>query len=789
MTSSSGIARKALDLKGYIIIGIALLMAHVGTLPMVRAPLEQSLIAMRDRMHSVNASGQVVVVDIDKRTLARQSWPLPRETQAKVIDNLVNAGATRIAIALDYSSKTNPQSDSALVTAISRSHVPIIIPVIDEKNDEGELGIIMPLPQIQKHARLAAINLVGENKRITHVGGPRLIKGVDSRDNRPINRLYPSFSAAVVGDMTRDYYPISSNIESDSIPRLSYDDVLNGRFSPDQVAGKNIIIGGTARSLRDSQNIVGRDNLPSTLIMATASDTLIQGPMREQAGTVPFLMVFMIIALTVFGTRKLSERMSGYSIAIAAALIMPTLLEVFMGVRFASSAALMTGVGAIVGTTAMGIVGRNYRRITQDADTGLPNIRLMSDKAHHPDDQVIVMRIDDLLPIETAFGREKTAIIMRRIHDHASMGRAREDVYLVDANHLAWRADAETPSEAIIAEIERISDNFQTGIAVGSHVFNITTAFGIAQDATLKQALSRARHAADEALKRGLQWERYQDAETDGIEWKATLLGELDRSIDEKDMWVAYQPKFSAEELCLVGAEALVRWDHPTRGNIRPDTFITIAENAGRVEKLTLYVLERAVDEISQMRARTGKDISVSVNLSAKMIGFGRLVGPVRAILEKYNLPAEALILELTETSVIARIESAQRELKALRALGISLSIDDYGTGQASLSYLDNIPANELKIDQSFIRDMMESGDKRKIVESTIQLAHDLGMHVVAEGVESPAAQHMLRDMKCDHLQGYLLGKPMRPHEFEALAAKSCVPKVDYRDNKIAIIG
>lgn len=788
MASTSGIARKALDLKGYIIIGFALIMAHIGTTPMVRAPLEQALITMRDRMHIVPASNQVVVVDIDKRTLGRQPWPLPREMQAQIIEKLSEAGATRIAIALDFSSKTNPVSDKAFADAIAKSNVPVIIPVIDDNSEDGEIRINMPLPELQRVADIAAMNLSGENGRLTHVQGPRRILGLDSRDDKAINRLYPSFSASLAGDATHGRYSLSSNIDMTTIPRISYDDVLAGRFTPEQIGGKNVIVGSTARILNDRQNIIGHKNLPSTMIIALAADSLVQGPVREENGTVPFIMVFMIIALTVFGTRRISERMSGFSIAITAALIMPTLLEVFMGVRFGSSAALMTGIGAVIGTVSMGIIGRNYRRRTQDIETGLPNTKSMGDESHKDSDRIVVMRVDDLLPIETAFGREKTAIVMRRIHDHASMGRASENVYLIDPNHFAWRANESTTDEAIIAEIERISDNFQTGISVGSHVFNITITFGISQDATLKQALSKARHAADEAMKRGLRWEKYHEDETDGIEWKATLLGELDRSIDEKDMWVAYQPKFSSEELCLVGAEALVRWDHPTRGSIRPDTFITIAENAGRVEKLTLYVLERAVEEISEIRQRTGKDISVSVNLSAKMVGFGRLVGPVRAVLDRYKLPAEALTLELTETSVIARIESAQRELKALRALGVNLSIDDYGTGQANLSYLDHIPANELKIDQSFIRDMIESGDKRKIVESTIQLAHDLGMHVVAEGVESPVAQHMLRDMKCDHLQGYLLGQPMKPHEFEALAAKSCVPKIEYRDRKLASI-
>lgn len=204
-----------------------------------------------------------------------------------------------------------------------------------------------------------------------------------------------------------------------------------------------------------------------------------------------------------------------------------------------------------------------------------------------------------------------------------------------------------------------------------------------------------------------------------------------------------------------MGAEALARWSHPERGDIRPDLFIPIVEENGRIEKLTLHVLHNAIRDFSGL----DENLSVAVNISMRMIGRNRLVEPIRAMLERYHMGAQRLTLEITESAAPAG-EAGIQELNRLRELGVSISIDDYGTGQSTLSYLKTLPATELKIDRSFVQLIRSSKSDATVVDSTIKLAHALGLRVVAEGVDSEETLALLRAMDCDIIQGFHIGEP-----------------------------
>jgi EAL domain-containing protein (putative c-di-GMP-specific phosphodiesterase class I) len=261
--------------------------------------------------------------------------------------------------------------------------------------------------------------------------------------------------------------------------------------------------------------------------------------------------------------------------------------------------------------------------------------------------------------------------------------------------------------------------------------------------------------AASRAERRGLNWERYESEDEDDANWRLSLLNELDRALDNGDVWVAYQPKFDLKAGSICGAEALVRWSHPVRGEIRPDQFIPTLEDNGRIEKLTLHVLQTAIRDF----ARLDEELSVAVNISAQMIGRKRLLGPIRDMLEAERMDARRLTLEITESAALAGSAGIE-ELNSLRRLGVHISIDDYGTGQSTLSYLKTLPATELKIDRSFVALIAVSRSDAAVVDSTIKLAHALGLTVVAEGVESEDVLALLRQMSCDMVQGYYFGQP-----------------------------
>jgi diguanylate cyclase (GGDEF)-like protein len=239
-----------------------------------------------------------------------------------------------------------------------------------------------------------------------------------------------------------------------------------------------------------------------------------------------------------------------------------------------------------------------------------------------------------------------------------------------------------------------------------------------------------------------------------------SLIGDMRRALAAGEFTLAYQPKLALAGGRIVAVEALLRWQHPERGSIAPARFIPFAEQTGFIREITPWVLESAVRQAAAWHA-AGLDIAVSANLSTLDLLDPHLGRRVRDLLEQYAVPARRLCLEITESALMDDPALAQAHLDELAGLGIKLSIDDYGVGQASLAYLKSLPVDELKLDRSFITAITESPRNAAIVESTIMLSHALGLTVVAEGVETPAELRWLREHGCDIAQGYGIGRPM----------------------------
>jgi EAL domain-containing protein (putative c-di-GMP-specific phosphodiesterase class I) len=210
-------------------------------------------------------------------------------------------------------------------------------------------------------------------------------------------------------------------------------------------------------------------------------------------------------------------------------------------------------------------------------------------------------------------------------------------------------------------------------------------------------------------------------------------------------------------------AEALARWRHPERGNVPPDQFIAIAEQTGLIHDLTRWVLDRALEECAGWQ-RAGYAFGVAVNISAANLRDPNLAGQVDSALRKWGVPAAMLMLELTESAIMSDADHALEVLSQLDTMGVRLSIDDFGTGYSSLSYLKQLPVDEIKIDRSFVMDMKLDKNDAIIVRSTIDLAHNMGLSVVAEGVENEDTLTLLGTLGCDLAQGYHISRPV-PYE------------------------
>ncbi|VAW67163.1 diguanylate cyclase/phosphodiesterase (GGDEF & EAL domains) with PAS/PAC sensor(s) [hydrothermal vent metagenome] len=244
-----------------------------------------------------------------------------------------------------------------------------------------------------------------------------------------------------------------------------------------------------------------------------------------------------------------------------------------------------------------------------------------------------------------------------------------------------------------------------------------------------------------------------------------TIESDLRRAIDNDELYVKYQPQFSIKDKKISGVEALVRWDHPTRGELSPEYFIPIAETAGLMVKLGKWVLRVACKEIKKLESQGLKGITLAVNLSTRQFRDPCLIETIQNILVETDFKALDLELEITETTLMEQIDHAVELLEQIKALGISVTIDDFGTGYSSLNYLKRMPIDTLKIDKAFIMDIPQDKDDMEISAAVIAMAHKLGLQVVAEGVSSEDHWAFLEKNNCDIAQGYLMGKPMLPEK------------------------
>ena len=224
----------------------------------------------------------------------------------------------------------------------------------------------------------------------------------------------------------------------------------------------------------------------------------------------------------------------------------------------------------------------------------------------------------------------------------------------------------------------------------------------------------------------------------------------------------------------MIGAEALVRWQHPTRGLIPPVEFVPMAERTGLIKQLSRYVLNMALEQCREWRD-AGMDLKVSVNLSTRNLLDPTLPADVSRLLSKWGVPASSIELEITESTMMVDPQRALEVLKNLHGMGIALSIDDFGTGYSSLAYLKELPVNELKIDRTFVETMASNRGDAFIVRSTIDLAHNLHLQVVAEGVEDQQTMDQLTELGCNVAQGFHLSRPLPPEQFAEWIATSSV--------------
>ena len=425
-----------------------------------------------------------------------------------------------------------------------------------------------------------------------------------------------------------------------------------------------------------------------------------------------------------------------------------------------------------------------------DALTGLPNRALLQDRLYQalrtasrlpsrgtPGPlALLLLDLDRFKEVNDTLGHHHGDLLLRHVAERlcatlrdsdtvARLGGDEFAVLLPATDHRGAHAAAEKIAAALALPFDVEDLPLHVGVSIG-----IALAPAHGEDA--ETLLRHADVAMYVAKREGETWAVYAPERDAYTPDRLALTADLRRAIADGDLLLHYQPKVDLVTKRITGVEALVRWTHPTRGPIPPDGFIPLAEHTGLIAPLTRWVLEAALLQAGHWR-RAGLHLDMAINLSMVDLRDLGLPDTLERLLRAHAVPPTSVRLEVTESALMTDPACTQAVLVRLAALGVGLSVDDYGTGYSSLAYLKRLPVDELKIDRSFVRQMAEDAADAAIVSSTIGLGHALGLRVVAEGVEDHATWTLLADAGCDTAQGYYLARPLPAADVERWARET----------------
>jgi len=415
-----------------------------------------------------------------------------------------------------------------------------------------------------------------------------------------------------------------------------------------------------------------------------------------------------------------------------------------------------------------------------DPLTGLANRSLFRDRIEQAveagfregiDFTVLVMDLNRFKEVNDTLGHLAGDLMLQEVGSrlHRTL-RGTDTIARLGGDEFGFVVKGSQP-EAVLPTIRKIQAVVEQPILIEGLPIGVEASIGAAsypEHATDVDSLIQCADVAMYVAKDGNSAYAFYDPKSNPHDpVRLTLVGELRRAIDERELVLHYQPKTIVRNGSVDSVEALLRWQHPERGLLMPDAFIPLAQETGLIRPLTLYVIEAAITQCLAWQRR-GTVLSVAVNLSTRNLLDAHFPDDVAQLIAKSGIDPGLLELEITETTMLADPLRTKCVLERLSALGIRLSIDDFGVGYSSLSYLKSLPISEIKIDRSFVAKMLECEDDAVIVRSTIDLGRNLGLEVVAEGVESAAIWDELGALGCDLGQGYFLSRPVPPEELLA---------------------
>ncbi len=718
-------------------------------------PLDYAMRVARAKIMSRPASGQIVVIGIDSKSLEEMNrWPWPRGHMAEVLDKALAMGARRVFFDNNMAAQTTEVEDRKFADALKRANGRAYLAtrfVIDQTTHSRTDYV--PLPEFSQNAKLVNINgWFNAWGVVPELPYAMTVKGIQA----------PTMAAMLAdkhGPMGASF-PVDYSIDPRTTPVISIVDVMRDRVSAHEFAGKDVIVAPTTVELGDMVVIPGHGMMSGVFVHVVGAETLRLGN-PVNGGWIWIWLVGAIAAALTLRVRQNLPRRATLALIVLGLIVAPVFLEMWLVFVDVSAALTLLGV---IGSVRL---WSRFRKSLHDSSrtnlvSGMKNLVALEEASVSTGAAIVAIKINNFLAIKSSISEELAKPLIDEFARRLLVGASDQNLYQGDDGVFVLVLEG-AAALSIGDHIDATHALFRTPLIVESKPIHVHVTFGVDQseERALSNRLGGAILAAEDAGKQGLRWQWTDAEKTANVTRRVQLMSQLDRAIEEGQIWVAYQPKLDLRSNRLCGAEALVRWSHPELGMIAPDEFIRLAEEENCIGHLTAFVLEQAIDTAASV-FRHGRRFEMSVNLSPRSSGTMAVDSLIYRLLEQGGLPSNLLTLEVTETATMTSDGVFVTLLEELNARGINISVDDYGTGWSTLEYLKTIPATEVKIDKTFISHIDRSVNDRLMVESTIQMAHSMRRMVVAEGVENAEVLHCLKRLGCDKAQGYLIGRPMR---------------------------
>ena len=669
--------------------------------------------------------------------------------QAKLINALLAAGAKHIYLDYPTVSGIDPAGDQRLYAAISAAGGRLTL-VNRGKVDSTWNRSVLTKPRFASPpgtaVAVSAWNVNFQGFAINSSAGVEVA-----------GEILPSVAIARTANHRMDQliHP-AFNMDPEKIPVADAKQLLAGKVSSTLVAQRNLFLTNTNPEMDTAVGYFGHGRVPGVM-MDIAGITGVARGATLMLGMQVLLVLFIALVYLGRQLRRRSAKLLTYSALTLGLLVMPGILRE-QGYVLDVGAALIAALVYLPLRSSQ--KWRNRVQLTSAA-SGMPNIGALAAQHIARSQDVVAVSVSQYEQMLASLPRELHGECARQIARRLSLGAGDHEIFDNDNGNFVWLENSK-PLDGLIEHLEGLKALFSSPLIIQGHVLDTNVHFGLDRNIESKpiSRIQSALASASEAQGKGKLYEEFGQQRLAQSPWELSLHARIDEGLRNGDIWLALQPQYDFRTRRISGAEALIRWNDPERGVIPPDAFILQAERAGRIEKITYWVLEKSIAMSRELNRRVSP-FQISVNLSAQLVDHPMLVQRVADIVRETRADCSLITFEVTETFNMANREEAKRNLSALRAMGFRLSIDDFGTGQASLAYLAEIPSDEIKLDRRFVQAITTDHRERTIVDSVIKLAHALGQEVVAEGIEDAATLEELGHLGCDLAQGYHIGRPM----------------------------